>query len=244
MTSPKPPKVLVIKSAPFDDDESGSFVSTSLSNSLPRSPLDNSLYESTASSLTDLPIQPASTYVSNAPPSPSSNRTGNNSPTWDYENYIEKPRGKVAEPRYVSPSSSQDYTARSFVTDQPQVSYTSVGISPTVLAILAYFFGFLGGFVIMILEKKNLFVVFHAWQSMVVGLFAFVVQIVFVWSKSIYTLLWITYLVFDFFMIARVIMDGPTQRLFKLPIVGDWCEHKAFNKIQRHAGEYTSRMEP
>jgi len=235
MTSPKPPKILSVKSLDVDDRFESQSLSTSLSGSEHNS-IENSLYESTTSSLTDPPIPAHATYIPQNS-SPVTSRVSN-STTWDYENYMEKPRGQVAEPRYVSSQESQDFPARSFIMDQPQATYTSVGLSPVLLTILAYFFGFLGGLVVMLLEKKNLFVIFHAWQSIVVGIFAFVVQIVFVWSKSIYTLLWIVYLLFDFFMIARVIMDAPSQRLFKLPIVGDWCEHRAFNKIQHHTSDF------
>jgi len=241
MASPKPPKISVIKSL----DADGPFESTSLSDSFSGSDgnsIESSLYESTTSSLIDPPIPPHATYVPQNTASPVPSRLSN-STAWDYENYIEKPRGQVAEPRYVSPNSSQDYTARSFVMDQPQTAFTSLGISHPILASCAYFFGFLGGLVIMLLEKKNLFVIFHAWQSIAVGVLAFMAQILFVWSKSLYTLLWITYLIFDFFMIVRVIMDAPTQRLFKLPIIGDWCEHRAFNKIQHHGGDFY-RMAP
>lgn len=79
----------------------------------------------------------------------------------------------------------------------------------------AYFFGFLGGALVVILERKNLFSVFHGWQSMVVGVLAFVVQILFVWSKTMYRILWVLYLVFTIFMLVRVLMDAPSQRLFK-----------------------------
>jgi len=233
MSTPKP-RVSVVKSLDMDPPFG--------SDSLSEVNMDSSLFQST-SSILESPPPPQNNTVNTSkqtqknessaePPKLSSSRE------WDYENYIEKPRGQVAEPRYVNPQVSPDYTARSFVMDQPQVSYTSLGISPPILGICAYFFGFLGGLVIMILEKKNLFVIFHAWQSMVIGVFAFVVQIVFVWSKSIYTLLWILYLIFEFFMVARVIIDSPSQRLFKLPIIGDWCEHQAFNRIQRHTTDF------
>eukprot|EP01118_Nematostelium_gracile_P018505 TRINITY_DN822_c0_g1_i1.p1 TRINITY_DN822_c0_g1~~TRINITY_DN822_c0_g1_i1.p1 ORF type:complete len:235 (+),score=49.06 TRINITY_DN822_c0_g1_i1:152-856(+) len=234
MSSPTPPRVLSIKSL----DTDSIFESQSLSDSI-----DNSLYESTTSSLIDPPI-PANTTYSGGRSSPTPQHRMANS-TWDYDNYIEKPRvGQVAEPRFVSPSSSEDFPARSFIMDQPQPAvFTSIGASPVILGILAYFFGFIGGFVIMLLEKKNLFVIFHAWQSMLVGVFAFLFQIVFVWSSTLYTLLWIAYLLFEFFMIVRVIMDAPSQKLFKLPMIGDWCEHRAFNKIQQHAGDFY-RMAP
>jgi len=96
----------------------------------------------------------------------------------------------------------------------------------------------------MIFERKNLFVIFHAWQSLVCGIIAFIIQMLFVWTKTMYTLFWISYLLFTFFMIVRVIKDGlpPTQPLLKVPIIGDWCEQRALNKIQYHTGTHFNRI--
>lgn len=63
---------------------------------------------------------------------------------------------------------------RAFVATE---TYTSIGLNPALLAILAYFFGFFGSLIIMILERKNLFVIFHAWQSLVCAVLAFVIQV-------------------------------------------------------------------
>jgi len=258
MDSPaRPPKISVLKtSLERSLDIEDTFESTTLSNSLSGSQnpsMNASLYESTTSSLIDPPVPPTATYIApnSSPPIP----RASGSTAWDYENYIEKPRGtarntlmelifekgKVAEPHYVSPQTSQDFSARGFLNEQEEGGYggtghSSLGIAPALLAICAYFFGFFGGLIVMILERKNLFVVFHGWQSMTMGVFAFVIQIVFVWSKSIYTFLWIIYLLFTFYMVLRVIQDAPTQRLLKLPIIGDWCEYRAYNKLQYHTG--------
>jgi len=232
MSSPpqKSPKISLVKSMSLDVP----FPTGPLNNS-DVNEMGQSLYEDTRSSLTEPPIPSSASYQSG---SPTANSTPDNSTSWDYEDYIEKPRGQVAEPRYVSPSSSQDYSARSFVMDQPQSTFTSLGISPSILAICSYFFLFLGGLIVMSLERKNLFVIFHAWQSLIVSVFSFSIQIVFIWSKSIYTFLWILQLIFVFFMIIRVIKDSPTQHLFKLPLIGDWCEYRALNKIQTHNSEF------
>ena len=42
---------------------------------------------------------------------------------------------------------------------------SSLGISPVLLSILAYFFAWLGALIIIVFEKKNTFSLFHAWQS-------------------------------------------------------------------------------
>jgi len=170
---------------------------------------------------------------------------------WDYDNYLEKPRGHVAHPKYLNPQQQQEESPRGFSvesdshleTGTPFTSsehYTSIGFSPVLLAVLAYFFGWLGGLIIVVLEKKNMFVVFHAIQSLTCGALAFIIQIVFVWSKTLYTLLWIVYLVFTAFMIFKVIKDSATPNvLFKLPGIGDWCEERALNRIQWQSGVST-----
>jgi uncharacterized membrane protein len=93
--------------------------------------------------------------------------------------------------------------------------YTSVGVSAALLGALSYFFLWLGGLVVMLLEKKNLFVLFHAWQSLVSGAIAFVLQFIFIWSDTMYSLLWLLYLLFTFGMVVKVLNDAPSQRLFK-----------------------------
>jgi len=198
---------------------------------------------SNTSSLINPPISPTSTYQ----PTPEQTQVPP-SPDWDYDNYIEKPRdrGHVAQPRFLNPSSnrqSQEPSFTGYTVDQMESgervpfgteSYNSIGRSPTLLAILAYFFGWWGGLVVLILEKKNLFVLFHAWQSLACGIIAFVVQMLFIWTRTLYIMLWIVYLLFNVFMILRVIKDASATppRLLKVPAVGDWCEQRALNKIQ------------
>lgn len=95
------------------------------------------------------------------------------------------------------------------------IAPSSLRLSPALLAVLCYFFGTFGGFIIMILEKKNLFVIFHGWQSFACGVIAFIFQLLFIFSSTMYRLLWIVYLIFTFVMIIKVISDAPTQRLTK-----------------------------
>jgi len=69
---------------------------------------------------------------------------------WNYEEYIERPRpwgGHVATPHYVNPpvaSSQQPYTPYNVV-EEPSTAFmetgrTSLGLSPALLATVAYFF--------------------------------------------------------------------------------------------------------
>jgi len=54
---------------------------------------------------------------------------------------------------------------------------TSLGLSENVEALLAYFFGLIGGLVFYFLEKKNKFVRFHGMQSILLILGASVVLV-------------------------------------------------------------------
>jgi uncharacterized membrane protein len=90
---------------------------------------------------------------------------------------------------------------------------TSSGISPPLLAICAYFFLIIGGFAIVMAEKKNLFVLFHGWQSLLCGVFLVILQLVFLWNDTLYKICWIIYLIFTAVMIGFVIRDSPSQRI-------------------------------
>eukprot|EP01114_Cavostelium_apophysatum_P023873 TRINITY_DN9139_c0_g1_i1.p1 TRINITY_DN9139_c0_g1~~TRINITY_DN9139_c0_g1_i1.p1 ORF type:complete len:270 (+),score=26.14 TRINITY_DN9139_c0_g1_i1:111-920(+) len=188
---------------------------------------------------------------------------------WDYDNFLEKPRepvsptsypdtdspnsnsrGHVAQPRYIQRQREENGSATTFDEHRSEdrnghtpfssESFTTSGLSPTLLAILAYFFGVIGAFIVIIFERKNLFVLFHAWQSLVCGVLSFLLQMLFFWSSKVYTVLWISYLAFNFYMIFRVIKDAPppSQRFCKVPGIGDWCERAALNRIQHHAGSF------
>lgn len=230
-------------------------------------------------------FQPKNNSTSSPPAVNVNTNNKHPSESWNYDNFIEKPRsdsptpstnkGHIVQPRFLY---EDTYKHRNTTTTTRDIgdeengifrdnslgntgvlspddgisleidpnrnsdriflseSHTSIGLSPTLLAIIAYFFGWLGGLIVMVLERKNLFVLFHAWQSIACGLISFVIQFLFFWSKSMYTVLWIAYLLFTCYMIGRVIKDSPppTQTLLKVPIIGDWAEKRAFNKIQYH----------
>jgi hypothetical protein len=54
---------------------------------------------------------------------------------------------------------------------------TSIGLSPAVAAGVGYLFLWLGGAGLVVLEKKNLFVLFNGWQSLVLGLMFLPLQV-------------------------------------------------------------------
>jgi len=160
--------------------------------------------------------------------------------------YLEKPKSRGhASPVFVNPrgnfdssdlsnsststgSSSSFFSRLSFYDSQ-----TSIGVSPFLLSAVGYFFCWLGALVLIRFETKNVFVIFNAWQALITGTFTFFVQLLFFWSDSMYTLLWIIYLIWEFGMIALVISRAPSQRLLKMPVIGEWCERKAINTVQQ-----------
>jgi len=109
---------------------------------------------------------------------------------------------------------------------------TSLNFNPTFLAGLSYLFGCFSGGIIFFLEKKNVFVIFHAFQSLLCGLIAFCLQLLFVWNSFMYRLLWIIYIAFIFVMIYIATKDAAKQTLFKIPFIGDIAENRARQKVQ------------
>lgn len=65
------------------------------------------------------------------------------------------------------------------------------------------------------LEKKSRFVLVHAWQSLTAGLLSMIFQVAFLWSTLLIKLYWLSYSAFICFMLVRVILDAPSQRIYK-----------------------------
>jgi len=192
---------------------------------------------------------------SSEPPIPSSatlvHPSFSGSVSLDPPDYLEQPsenRAHIASPIFSSPKrtgaiGSLDYEPSP--SEEPRKyaffdSQTSTGLSPVLLSVIAYFFCWLGALILIAFEKKNVFVIFNAWQAFITGTFAFVIQFLFIWSSTMYTLLWIVYLIWEMCMIGLLIRNAPSQRLIKMPVIGDWCEHRAINKVQLASSESLS----
>lgn len=119
---------------------------------------------------------------------------------------------------------------------------TSTGLPSQVLAAGAYFFGWIGALLVLLLETRNKFALFHAWQSLFVSIFFSGLMLIFVWTWIGFVLVFFLYLVTMAFFIIRVVLDNSTQTLFKLPLIGDFCERKAKNKASLMAPMSSSIM--
>ncbi len=105
---------------------------------------------------------------------------------------------------------------------------TSIGLSQNVTAALAYFFAFVSGIVLLLVEKQNKFVRFHAMQSTILFGAVFVVN----WVLSSFSFLGIDVLWFFLsiplglliFVLWIVLMVKAYQgEEYKLPVVGDFA---------------------
>jgi uncharacterized membrane protein len=114
---------------------------------------------------------------------------------------------------------------------------SSTGLSANVAGLLCYVAGWITGIIFIVLEKKSIFVKFHAWQSiMTFGVltvahlilstmlraiaFATFLPGLAVFAGVLGTIIWIMMVVL---WIILVIQAG-TGKMWKVPWAGDWAE--------------------
>lgn len=114
----------------------------------------------------------------------------------------------------------------------------SSGLSPNVASLLCYVCTFITGIVFLVIEKENKDVRFHAWQAIIFGAAAVVVQIAFSilgailgaiasFLGAIFAVLSpIVWLAFFIFWIIAMIKAYQGER-YKLPLLGDMAEKQA-----------------
>ena len=83
------------------------------------------------------------------------------------------------------------------VVDADFNSKISTGMEPKIAVLLAYLFSWLGGLIILLIEKENKFVKFHALQALILGILEWAIVIVFCWI-----LVWIPFVGIIFFIIG------------------------------------------
>ena len=100
---------------------------------------------------------------------------------------------------------------------------TSLGIDENVEGLLAYLFGWISGIALLLLEKDNKFVRFHAMQSIAVFAGLTVLDIIFTFIPGLWFLTWILGIVAFVLWIYLMIKAYQGER-YKLPYVGEWAE--------------------
>ncbi|KAJ1647622.1 hypothetical protein LPJ64_001001 [Coemansia asiatica] len=98
---------------------------------------------------------------------------------------------------------------------------TSLSLRYDVEASLAYALGMFSGAFLLVMEKKNDYVRFHAWQSVLLSAVTLVALILTALvSNSLYWLVFLAALCAHVYMIRRAYLDGAVFERYPLPYIG------------------------
>jgi uncharacterized membrane protein len=101
---------------------------------------------------------------------------------------------------------------------------SSTGLSANVAGLLCYVAGWITGIVFIVLEKKSIFVKFHAWQSIMTFGVLTVAYLILRWIPFIGWIISILiYILMAILWIILIIQAG-TGKMWKVPWAGDWAE--------------------
>lgn len=112
---------------------------------------------------------------------------------------------------------------------------STTGLDPHVAAALAYLAGPVSGILLLLAERTNTYVRFHAWQSviglgglglLVVVLFGLAFGSVIVSATAFHVLLIVSWIVWGLWIVcwAVCLAKAYTRRRWKLPIAGEYAE--------------------
>lgn len=109
-------------------------------------------------------------------------------------------------------------------------SYSSINLAPNITAFLSYLVGWVSGLIVLLLEKQNRFVRFHAMQSILLSLAEFVLA----WALGIVLhfpiisllgpLVWPVYGIATFVLWIFLMVKAYQGQYYKLPFIGDYAE--------------------
>ena len=101
---------------------------------------------------------------------------------------------------------------------------SSTGLSANVAGLLCYVAGWITGIVFIILEKKSIFVKFHAWQSIMTFGVLTVAYLILRWIPFIGWFLSILIGILWAILWIILIIQAGTGKMWKVPWAGDWAE--------------------
>ena len=101
---------------------------------------------------------------------------------------------------------------------------SSTGLSANVAGLLCYVAGWITGIVFIVLEKKSVFVKFHAWQSIMTFGVLTVAYLILAWIPFIGWILEILIGILMFVLWLILIIQAGTGKMWKVPWAGDWAE--------------------
>jgi len=101
---------------------------------------------------------------------------------------------------------------------------SSTGMSANVAGLLCYVAVWITGIIFIVLEKKSIFVKFHAWQSIMTFGVLTVAYIIFSWIPFIGWILSILTGILMFVLWIILIIQAGSGKMWKVPWAGDWAE--------------------
>jgi len=101
---------------------------------------------------------------------------------------------------------------------------SSTGLSANVAGLLCYVLGWVTGIVFLVLEKKSVFVKFHAWQSIMTFGVLFVISLILSWIPVIGWIMGTLIGILSFVLWIILIVQAGTGKMWKVPLAGDWAE--------------------
>ena len=101
---------------------------------------------------------------------------------------------------------------------------SSTGLSANVAGLLCYVLGWVTGIVFLVLEKKSVFVKFHAWQSIMTFGVLFVISLILSWIPIIGWIMGTLIGILSFILWIILIVQAGTGKMWKVPLAGDWAE--------------------
>lgn len=108
---------------------------------------------------------------------------------------------------------------------------TALKIDENIEALLCYVLGWLTGIVFLVLEKENLFVRFHAMQSLVVFLALFVLSLVVVWVPIIGPLISNIIFLLGLVLWILLMVKAFQGEKYKLPWAGEFADNQISQDI-------------
>ena len=104
------------------------------------------------------------------------------------------------------------------------MSETSTGLQQHVAGVLCYVLGWVSGIIMLILEPKNSFVKFHAFQSILAFGALTVFLLIFTWIPVIGFAVSIIIYVIGFIIWLSMMLMAAQNKTYKLPYAGNYAE--------------------
>jgi len=150
---------------------------------------------------------------------------------------------------YTAPPPQQGYTApppqQGYPQQQQQVVITTTtttgpNISSAWVSVFAYFFGFISGVIVLLLERESAYNIFHAWQSICISVVYLIgaiacsiIDIFFIpfGFRLLSFLWWVVFVIIWILCMVKAYNLAPSGQYFKLPLFGNFAESQA-NKFK------------